>query len=67
MSSEAFERHANRYEACFEKSEASAIFGAQAACLGQLMPADVRPVMPAEEIPCIPPRTLCTSGHRRLP
>ena len=42
MSSEAFERYADRYDAWFDELEGSAIFGAEVACLGQLMPADAR-------------------------
>jgi len=42
MSSEAFERYADRYDAWFDKSEGWAIFDAEVACPGQLMPADVQ-------------------------
>jgi len=42
MSSEAFERYADRYDEWFDKPEGSAIFAAEVACLDQIMPADVR-------------------------
>jgi len=41
MSSETFDRYAERYDAWFDKPEGSGVFGAEVACLARLLPDDV--------------------------